>query len=329
MNIEDVLRDTLADMAREEPPPPPERFLRTTLTATGPRRVRRPGMALAAAAAVAVLAAGTVATVRGLSEQTPAPAVSTGPLTRPSGEVTASVERGPGARVIVMEGLRLADVLPRLARASGRPPAEFERAARNGAALGLPDYANGSLEGFAFPGTYEVAPGRSAQEILADMVQRHRSTADQLGLVEGARRLGRGPRDIMIIASIVQAEASSRQDMPKIARTIYNRLDHRPPMMLKMDSPLMYALGKYAVEASADDLRSRSRYNTYRHHGLPPGPIGNPGRDAIEAALRPAPGSWLYYVTVDPRTGATKFAGSDEEYESLLDERKRRIRAES
>ncbi|NUW41300.1 endolytic transglycosylase MltG [Nonomuraea rhodomycinica] len=328
MNIEDVLRDTLADMAHEEPPPPPERFLRAAAV-PGPRGGKRRGMALAAAAAVAVLAAGTAVAVRGLSGESPGPAVATGPMTHPEGEITASSERDGKAVVTVQEGFRLADTLRRLARASGRPPAEFERAAKDGAALGLPDYANGSLEGFAFPGTYEVAPGRSAEQILADMVTAHRSTADQLGLVEGARRLGRDPRDIMIVASIVQAEASSWQDMPKIARTIYNRLGHRPPMKLEMDSPLMYALGKYAVAASDADLKSRSRYNTYRYHGLPPGPIGNPGRHAIEAALRPAPGSWLYYVTVDPRTGATKFARSPAEYESLLDEQKRRTRAGS
>ncbi|NUW29904.1 endolytic transglycosylase MltG [Nonomuraea sp. SMC257] len=290
--------------------------------------MRPRGMALAAAAAVAVLAAGTVAGVRGLSGERPAPAVATGPMTRATGEDAASAAPGRVTAVTVRDGYRLADVLRKLAQASGRPLAEFERAAKDGAALGLPDYAKGSLEGFASPGTYEVAPGRSAQQILADMVKQHRSTADWLGLVEGARRLGRGPRDVMIVASIVQAESSSLADMPKVARTIYNRLDHRPPMMLKMDSPLMYALGKYAVEASDDDLKSRSRYNTYRYHGLPPGPILNPGRDAIEAALRPATGSWLYYVVVDPKTGATKFAGSPAEYETLVKERKRRTRAE-
>ncbi|MEV0201854.1 endolytic transglycosylase MltG [Nonomuraea sp. NPDC050691] len=328
MNIEDVLRDTLADMAHEEPPPAPERFLRAV--APRPRGARRRGMALAAAAAVAVLAAGTGAAVRGMSGERLEPAVSTGPMTRATGEATASTEPGRAdVGVIVKEGLRLADVLRKFAKASGRPLEEWERAARNVSELGLPDYANGSLEGFAFPGVYQVAPGPRPELVLAGMVNLHRGTADQLGLVEGARRLGRSPRDIMIIASIVQAESSSRQDMPKVARTIYNRLGHKPPMALNMDSPLMYALGKYSVAASREDLKSRSRYNTYRYKGLPPGPITNPGRDAIEAALRPATGSWLYYVEVDPKTGATKFAGSRAELERLLTEREGRTRAGS
>ncbi|MBN6052473.1 endolytic transglycosylase MltG, partial [Nonomuraea sp. RK-328] len=327
MNIEDVLRDTLADMAHEEPPPPPGRFLRAA--ASRPRAVRPGGMALAAAAAVAVLAAGTVVAVRGLSDERLAPSVSSGPMTRATGEISANAERGRAVVVTMKEGLRLADVLRRLAEATGIPLQEFERAARNGAALGLPSYANGSLEGFASPAIYEVGPGRSAERILADMVGMHRATADQLGLVEGARRLGRSPRDIMIVASIVQAESVSREEMPKVARTIYNRLDHRPPMKLQMDSPLLYALGKYSVEASREDLKSRSRYNTYRYKGLPPAPINNPGRDAIEAALQPATGSWLYYVTVDPKTGATKFARSGAEFEQLIAEREKNIRAGS
>ncbi|MEV0148369.1 MULTISPECIES: endolytic transglycosylase MltG [unclassified Nonomuraea] len=326
MKIEDVLRDTLADMAHEEPPPPAERFLRAAAPNPGPRGMRPAartprGMALAAAAAVVVLATGTVVGVQGLSGERPAPAVPTGPATRPSGDVAASAEREPGGAVVVMkDGLRLADVLPKLAKASGRPLEEFERAARKGAALGLPAYANGSLEGFAFPGTYRISPGSSAEEVLASMVTRFNRTADDVHLEDAARRAGRTPREIMITASIVQAEASRAADMPKIARVIYNRLDHRPPMKLHVDSPLLYALGKYGVHATTDQLRSPSRYNTYRFPGLPPGPIGNPGRDAVEAALHPATGSWLYYVAVDPATGETRFLGSDAEYRRLLDD---------
>ncbi|MFI6791284.1 endolytic transglycosylase MltG [Nonomuraea sp. NPDC050383] len=314
MKIEDVLRDTLADMAHEQPPPPPARFLQ----AVGGRRRGSRGVALAAAAAVAVLAAGSTVAVRGLAGGEAVPGAV--PAERGSGRASTSPEPDrPEVLVPVQDGLRLVDVLPRLARATGRPLAEFERASRNGAALGLPAYAKGRLEGFAFPDTYRISPGTSAEEVLASMVKRFRRTADEVHLEDAARRAGRTPREIMIIASIVQAEAARTADMPKIARVIYNRLGHKPPMRLQMDSPLLYALGKYAVQATNEELRSRSRYNTYRFPGLPPGPIGNPGRAAIEAALHPATGPWLYYVAVDPATGETRFIGSQAEYLRLLD----------
>lgn len=104
------------------------------------------GVALAAAAAVVVLAAGGTVAVRTLSEpDRPAPPAATRPQPRPD-------------RVVIKEGTRLADVLARLAHATGRPLAAFEQAARNGRALGLPPYAKGRLEGFAYPGTYEYPP---------------------------------------------------------------------------------------------------------------------------------------------------------------------------
>ncbi|WP_326826956.1 endolytic transglycosylase MltG [Streptosporangium sp. NBC_01756] len=79
-------------------------------------------------------------------------------------------------------------------------------------------------------------------------------------------------------------------------------------------------LNKFDVSASNEDLRSRSRYNTYAHLGLPPGPICNPGADAIEAALKPAAGPWLYFVTTDPEKGVTKFATSEAQFFKLVEE---------
>jgi UPF0755 protein len=89
-----------------------------------------------------------------------------------------------------------------------------------------------------------------------------------------------------------------------------------------VDSTVLYGLNKYGVEASHKDLRSRSPYNTYAHLGLPPGPIGNPGVDAIEAALKPARGAWLYFVTTDPKKGTTEFAASESEFAHLVKKRR-------
>jgi UPF0755 protein len=109
--------------------------------------------------------------------------------------------------------------------------------------------------------------------------------------------------------------------MPKIARVIYNRLKRK--MLLRLDSTVLYGLGKYgAGTVRVEDLKNRSPYNTYRRFGLPPGPIGNPGGEAIRAALKPASGSWLHYVTIDPKTGVTKFASSETEFAQLVEEQR-------
>jgi UPF0755 protein len=308
MNIEDLLRETLSDMAHEEQPPPPGRFLHINGS-----RSRRRSLALAAAAAVTVLAVGSTLAVQGLSSRTAAPGVLTG---QGSGETRAETRN----TVTVNEGLRLSSVLKDLSTATGKPLKEFERAAKDGEVLGLPAYAKGALEGFASPATYEVSPTSSPEEILAAMVTRFRRVAEDTNLVEGAKRVGRTPLEIMTIASIVQAESHDKRDMPKIARVIYNRLNRTPEMRLQMDSTVLYGLNKFGSRASHEDLQSRTPYNTYARLGLPPGPICNPGADAIEAALNPAAGRWLWFVATDPKKGVTKFADSESEFLKLVEE---------
>lgn len=106
--------------------------------------------------------------------------------------------------------------------------------------------------------------------------------------------------ETVIIASIVQAEADRTADMGKVARVIENRLDRGMP--LQMDSTINYALGRSSLNTSHADTRLNSPYNTYRHKGLPPTPIDNPGQDALRAAAQPPAGDWLYFVTVAPAT---------------------------
>jgi UPF0755 protein len=221
--------------------------------------------------------------------------------------------------VTVVEGMRLSQLFNVLSSLTGRPVTEFEKAAKDGTVLGLPPYAKGKLEGFAFPGTYELSPTMSPVEILKAMVTRSGQAAEDTDLADGARRAGRTPLDILTIASIVQAEAGRDEDMPKIARVMYNRLNRK--MRLQLDSTVLYGVGKYGASAVLEDLKSRSPYNTFRRLGLPPGPIGNPGVDAIRAALRPASGPWLFYVTIDPKKGITKFTASHSDFTKLVEER--------
>ncbi|MER6831106.1 endolytic transglycosylase MltG [Streptosporangium sp. NPDC000563] len=217
-------------------------------------------------------------------------------------------------RVTLKEGLRVSDTLEQLAKQTGKPLREFQQAARNTRELGLPSYSRGKLEGYAFPATYEITPKMTASEILTKMVDRFNQTADKDDLRGKAKALGHTPHEIMTIASIVQAESGTKEDMGKVARVIYNRLDGNPPRKLEMDSTVMYALNKYNIEASHKDLESESPYNTYKHLGLPPGPIANPGDEAIQAALNPTKGDWVWFVTTCPAKRVTKFASAESDF---------------
>jgi UPF0755 protein len=216
----------------------------------------------------------------------------------------------PGSRIVervtIPEGLRLSQTVDRLVEGTDLPRADFEKALQDPASINLPKYAEGTVEGFLFPATYEVEPDTTAVGLLSDMTGTFARTADEIRLVERARDLGYTPLEMVTIASFIQSEASRDEDLPKVARAIYNRLDAGMP--LQLDSTVNYATGKDDIFTSDEDRASDSPYNTYRVTGLTPGPISNPGQKALEAALQPADGPWLYWVTVNLDTGETKFA---------------------
>ena len=129
----------------------------------------------------------------------------------------------------------------------------------------------------------------------------------------------------MTVAALVQAEGRGR-DMAKIARVIYNRIENPGTAgqigRLQIDATVDYALNRPLTVGLTQEERetTQSPYNTFLHAGLPPGPIGNPGEEAIDAALNPADGDWYYYVTVNLRSGKTKFAESYDEFLQYQDE---------
>ena len=134
-------------------------------------------------------------------------------------------------------------------------------------------------------------------------------------MLDGAAALGRTPYEILVIASMIEEEAKLDEDRAKIARVIYNRL--KKGMPLQLDSTVNYALGTSELQLSAEQLATDSPYNTYKNKGLPPGPINSPGDAAIEAAINPASGSWLYFVTTDPKEQITEFATSYDDFLAL------------
>jgi UPF0755 protein len=216
--------------------------------------------------------------------------------------------------VTIPEGLRVVDILPILAAKTKFPVSAFQAALKDTSALGLPSYANGNPEGYLFPSTYGFGPKEQPVDMLTDMVTRWKQAAQDDGLEAAASRLGKTPAELMTIASLIQAEGRGT-DMPKIARVIYNRLDGPGDKggtngLLQIDATVNYALHRKGVVAvtTAETTDTQSPYNTYLNPGLPPGPIDAPGDDAIKAAAKPASGPWYYYVTVNLKTGETKFA---------------------
>lgn len=197
--------------------------------------------------------------------------------------------------VTIPEGKRASQVIALLAKDTSIPLADFQQVIDHPAQLGLPSYAKGRAEGYLFPATYAIQPGESALQILRAMVQRYDVEAQQIDLSAAAAKVGLTPGQVIIEASLAQAEGGSVSDYPKIARVISNRL--KIGMHLQFDSTVLYGLGKYAVSATIAQTRTPGPYNTYLNPGLPPGPICNPGDAAIQGVLHPAAGNWLYFIT--------------------------------
>jgi UPF0755 protein len=215
--------------------------------------------------------------------------------------------------VTIPEGWTVDQIVARLAARTDFSAKQYRKVLAAPQKIGLPGYAQGNPEGYLFPATYQVPPDATPRSVLTTMVDRYRAAADKLHLEAAAEKLGYSAHDVMTVASLVQAEARFDDDFNKVARVIYNRLDEG--MALQFDSTVHYAVGKDGGVGTSDDERAvDSPYNTYRNTGLPPTPISAPGDQAIEAALNPAQGSWLYFVTTNPDTGVTKFATSYKEH---------------
>jgi UPF0755 protein len=209
--------------------------------------------------------------------------------------------------VTIPEGLTVEEILDQVAADSQISRKALGRAASRPQNLNLPEYADGKLEGYLFPAQYDLPPGTSATEALTMMVERFRSVVEEGSIEQRAGQLGVAPGDLVTIASLVQAEAPAGS-FEKVARVVYNREDAN--MALQFDSTVHYAIGDTGgdVFTTPQERETDSPYNTYLYPGLPPGPIGAPGEDALEAALDPADGDWLYFVTVNLETGETLFA---------------------
>ncbi|MFF4486405.1 endolytic transglycosylase MltG [Streptomyces sp. NPDC001544] len=212
--------------------------------------------------------------------------------------------------LVIPEGWRASQVYQAVDKALALP-AGTTRKSIGKAALKLPGEAQGNPEGYLYPATYPIDHKATPQSLLQSMIDTANRKFNGAPIAAGAQHNAMNVYQAVTIASIVQAEAASKTDMAKVARVVFNRLQRGMP--LQMDSTIDYALNRRAVRTTTDDTRIESPYNSYQRMGLPPTPIDNPGEAAMRAAVNPAPGDWLYFVTVKP--GDTRFTADYAEHQ--------------
>jgi UPF0755 protein len=212
--------------------------------------------------------------------------------------------------LVIPEGWRASQVYAAVDKALELPPGATKKSLAK-AHLKLPNDAEGNPEGYLFPATYPLQEKATPESLLSYMVDTANKRFNGAPIAAGAQRNAMNVYQAVTIASIVQAEASTKADMGKVARVIFNRLERGMP--LQMDSTLNYALGRSTLRTTLADTRLDSPYNSYQRMGLPPTPIANPGEDAVRAAISPTPGDWLYFVTVKP--GDTRFTADYAEHQ--------------
>lgn len=238
--------------------------------------------------------------------------------------------------VTIPEGLSMFRTFALLSDELGIPIEDFEAAAEDPEALGVPDFwfnrgdnrdASGTVEGFLFPASYEFPPQPTAEQVLETMVNQFLTEIEQIGFVEtveGDR--GITPYEALIAASLAQAESGTNDDMARVARVAYNRV-YNADMPLQFDVTAQYWLEvqgeepRETGELTNDELDDPDNpFNTVSQRGWPRGPINSPGHVALEAAMEPAEGDWLYFVLIDQDTGASAFANTLDEHNANIQE---------
>ena len=229
-------------------------------------------------------------------------------------DVVARLARGDvyTRRLTFPEGLTVAEMAHIYAPRGFGKAAEFVEASRDGSLIRDLDPLATDLEGYLFPETYPVPRGMPAGQLIRSMVDRFRAvyTTD---LQESAAEQGFTTRQVVTLASLIEKETGKADERPVVAAVYRNRL--RIGMGLQADPTVVYALrkeGRYDGNIRREDLRMDSPYNTYRHAGLPPGPIASPGKASLEAALMPASVPYLYFVSRND--GSHVFAETLEEH---------------
>jgi len=213
--------------------------------------------------------------------------------------------------VVVPEGFTMFDIARAVEAAGLGPAQDFLKVAQSDTAL-ISDLAPGapSLEGYLFPDTYEFSRMQTMHEMAAAMVKQFRQVAKEIGLISTSM----APMQLTVtMASIIEKETAVAEERPLVASVYYNRLAKN--IALDADPSIIYAellAGTYTGALHHDDMHFNSPYNTYTHAGLPPGPIANPGKSSLEAAIHPAQSDYYYFVA--DAQGHHRFAQTIEEH---------------
>jgi len=209
--------------------------------------------------------------------------------------------------LVVPEGFNIFDIASAVEAAELGKREDFLKVANTDMALVRDlDPQAPSLEGYLFPDTYHFTRTQSLHDMAAAMVRRFRQAAKEMGLNQNFH-------DVVTMASIVEKETGAPEERPEVASVFYNRLQKH--MVLATDPSVIYAAllnGRYTGVIHQSDLHFDSPYNTYRTAGLPPGPISNPGRASLQAAMHPAQTEYLFFVS--DNQGHHRFAKTDAEH---------------
>jgi UPF0755 protein len=218
--------------------------------------------------------------------------------------------------IVVKDGQRLSEISESIIN-FGISKVELEKSIRN--AFPPEMFSSKNIEGFLYPAQYSFNKSVDGDEILSAMLNRFVSATKD---IDWSNERDFTPFEIMVIASLVQTEGTP-DVFGKVSRVIYNRLEKRMP--LQFDSTVHYALERRGeIRVSLVDTKVKNRYNTFVYPGLPPGPIGSPTKPAIDAALNPEVGNWLYFVTVKPFD--TRFTNSYDQFLEWKAEYKRNFK---
>ena len=227
--------------------------------------------------------------------------------------------------VVVPEGFTIWDIAGAFEAAKLGSRQGFLAIMQSGELIADLDPQAASLEGYLFPDTYEFTRSQSPRDMVAAMVGRFRKEAAALGLTAAERKADM--RRVVTLASIVEKETPVAAERGLVASVYANRL--AAGIALDADPTVIYAhllRGDYSGALHHDDLEIASPYNTYRNAGMPPGPIGSPGRESLKAAMKPAESDFLYFVADGDGNGHSRFAKTLEEHNANVNLYRRAVR---
>ena len=231
--------------------------------------------------------------------------------------------------LIVTEGMRDATIYAAIDKKTGVKAGTTAGVAKKEAKnLGLPSWANDNakikdpLEGFLYPSRYSVAKSAKPADVLRKMIAEATRNYAKIDLEGKAKEAGLdSPLQLLTVASLVQAEGITHSDFRQMAEVVYNRLkvgNTETNGKLEFDSTYNYIKNQSKLDISLSEIKGYDNpYNTYFYKGLPPGPIGNPGADALKASVNPTDNGWFYFISLDGKT--SEFSKTYAEHQKLVD----------